>query len=283
LGETTVLKTIDLKPKIGSEVTADPAKLLSGELADELRALLVRRGVLVFRDLDFTPDEQRQFTATLGDLRLGDFKKEGEGGLQKVTLDPKVNPDYAKFFPGTFFWHMDGTYDPIPPFATTLRPAVLSQTGGQTDFASTYAAYEDLSEEDKALIADLKVVHSLQAAMFHSIPDASAEEIAVWCSYPTPSYPLVWTHNSGRKSLVLSTSGSHIEGMHPVDSYELLQRLMDHATQPQYVYRHDWRMNDMVMWDNTGTMHRVRPYPADSGRLLHRFTLNGVEPIRAAA
>jgi alpha-ketoglutarate-dependent taurine dioxygenase len=276
------LTTIDLKPKIGSEVRADPATLLSGEAADELRALLVRRGVLVFRDLDITPDEQRRFTATLGDLRLGSFKSEGEQGLQKVTLDRRVNPEYAEFFPGTFFWHMDGTYDPLPPFATTLRPAVLSESGGQTDFANTYAAYEDLSDEDKALIADLKVVHTMQAAMFPAVPDAPAEQIAKWCSYPTPAYPLVWTHKSGRKSLVLSTSGSHIEGWHPAESHELLKRLMDHATKPEYVHRHSWRMSDMVMWDNTGTMHRVRPYPADSGRLLHRFTLNGEEPIRAA-
>jgi alpha-ketoglutarate-dependent taurine dioxygenase len=277
------LTTIDLKPKIGSEVRASREALLSGDYADELRDLLVRRGVLVFRDLEFSPDDQRRFTGTLGDLRLGTFKAEGEGGMQKVTLDKKVNPEYAEFFPGTFFWHMDGTYDPIPPFATTLRPAQLSQAGGNTEFANTYAAYEDLSDEDKALVADLKVVHSMQAAMFHAVPDASDEQITKWCSYPTPAYPLVWTHKSGRKSLVLSTSGSHIEGMHPSESFDLLKRLFDHVTQPQYVYRHEWRMNDMVMWDNTGTMHRVRPYPADSGRLLHRFTLNGEEPIRAAA
>jgi alpha-ketoglutarate-dependent taurine dioxygenase len=71
--------------------------------------------------------------------------------------------------------------------------------------------------------------------------------------------------------------------MHPADSHDLLAQLMAHATQDKYVYRHQWRMNDLLMWDNTGTMHRARPYDASSGRTLNRFTLNGEEPITAMA
>jgi alpha-ketoglutarate-dependent taurine dioxygenase len=69
--------------------------------------------------------------------------------------------------------------------------------------------------------------------------------------------------------------------MHPLDSHDLLQSLMRHATQEKYVYRHTWTMGDMLIWDNTGTMHRVTPFPVESGRELHRFTLNGEEPVRA--
>jgi alpha-ketoglutarate-dependent taurine dioxygenase len=80
---------------------------------------------------------------------------------------------------------------------------------------------------------------------------------------------------------VLSTSAARVVGMHPADGHALLQRLMAHATQPQYVYRHEWRMNDLLVWDNTGTMHRVRPYDENCGRRLHRFTLNGEEAVAA--
>jgi len=127
------------------------------------------------------------------------------------------------------------------------------------------------------------VVHTMQAALFPGKRDCSPEEFALWCSYPNREHPLVWQHKSGRKSLVLSTSGSHIKGMHAAESHDLLQRLMRHATQPQYVYRHTWRMGDLLIWDNTGTMHRVLPFPEESGRQLHRFTLNGEEPVRAVA
>jgi alpha-ketoglutarate-dependent taurine dioxygenase len=71
--------------------------------------------------------------------------------------------------------------------------------------------------------------------------------------------------------------------MHPAESRELIDRLLAHATQERYVYRHTWELGDLVLWDNTGTMHRVRPYDASRGRLLHRFTLEGIEPVTSAA
>jgi alpha-ketoglutarate-dependent taurine dioxygenase len=122
----------------------------------------------------------------------------------------------------------------------------------------------------------------MQAALFPAKRDCTPEEFAVWSSYPQRSHPLVWHHKSGRKSLVLSTSGAYIEGMHPAESHDVLQRLMAHTTQDKYVYRHKWQLGDLVIWDNTGAMHRVLPFDKESGREFHRFTLNGEEPITAA-
>jgi len=272
-----------LKPKIGAELHVDAGALLDGGNAQEIRDLLVGRGVLIVRGVHLTDEQQRAFTRTLGDLRLGEVKREGDEGLMKVTMDSRENPQYAAFFAGTFFWHMDGTYERIPPFATVLTPRVLSPEGGDTEFASTYAALEDLPEDEQEYLKTLQVVHTLHAAMFHAVPDARLEDWKVWLDYPKPTYPLVWQHKSGRKSLVLSTSASHIVGMHPADSRALLDRLFAHATQDEYVYHHHWQMGDLLIWDNTGTMHRVRPYDPSSGRLLHRFTLNGEEPITACA
>src|SRR5262249_23258580 len=160
------------------------------------------------------------------------------------------------FFAGSLLWHMDGTYDEIPPFATVVRPEILSAQGGQTEFASTYAAYEALPDDEKAHLDTLKGVHTMQAAIIHAVPAEKLETLELWLIYPERVHPLVWRHKSGRKSLALSHSCSHILGMHPADSHDLLQRLMMHATQPRFVYRHQWRMNDTLMWDNTGVMHR---------------------------
>ena len=219
----------------------------------------------------------------MGDLRLGTVKKEGDEGLMKVTMDKKENPEYAQFFFGSQLWHMDGTYEERPPFATMLTPRILSTEGGDTLFANNYAAYEALAADERAFLDTLTVVHSMQAALFPAKRDCTPEEFAMWCAYPRREHPLVWQHKSGRKSLVLSTSGSHIVGMQAADSHDLLQRLMRHATQPRFVYRHKWRMGDLLMWDNTGTMHRVLPFDEGSGRRLHRCTLNGEEPIMATA
>ena len=287
----TALDTVELTPRIGSELRIGKADLLSGRFAQEIRALLVERGALVVRDAHLADDELRALARTLGDLRLGAAKRgsdgvtltEGDEGVLKVSLDDKVNPDYARFLFGNFFWHMDGTYEEIPPFASLFMPYRLSREGGDTMFASTYAAYRDLPEDEQARLDGLRVVHGMQAALFPGKRDCSPEDFAVWRSYPQRSHPLVWRHKSGRKSLVLSTSGAFVEGMHPAESHDLLQRLMAHATQAKYTYRHQWRMGDLAIWDNTGSMHRAMPYEENSLREFHRCTLNGEEPITAAA
>jgi alpha-ketoglutarate-dependent taurine dioxygenase len=156
---------------------------------------------------------------------------------------------------------------------------VLSTWGGETEFANTYAAYEALSDGDKALIDSLKVVHSKRATMEKSYPDPTPEQAAHWTSFAPKTHPLVWRHRSGRRSLFLSTSSDYVIGMDKAEGDALLARLLDWATQPRFVYRHSWRMGDVLIWDNTGTMHRVRPYDLESRRRLHRVTLMGEEAV----
>jgi alpha-ketoglutarate-dependent taurine dioxygenase len=285
------LETVALSPRMGSQVTISKADLLSGAHTREIRAILDERGVLLFRGLAPNDDELRAIARTLGDLRIGAAKRgkdgktlnEGDEGLLKVSLDPDVNPEYARFLIGNHLWHMDGTYEEVPPLATLFTPYRLSKTGGDTCFANTYAAFEDLPDDQQAQLEHLNVVHTMSAALFPSMRDCTPEEFALWHSYPERSHPLVWHHRSGRKSLVLSTSGAYVEGMHPAESHDLLQGLMRHATQDKYVYRHKWQLGDLVIWDNTGAMHRVLPFDKESGREFHRCTLNGEEPITAPA
>jgi alpha-ketoglutarate-dependent taurine dioxygenase len=199
----------------------------------------------------------------------------------KVTFDTKENPlygDYSRgYFRGTFYWHVDGTYDEVPPLASILTPRVLSPTGGQTEFASTYAAYEQLSQEDKTLIEELKVLHTIEAAHRLYDPNPDAETLKLWNSYPTRVRSLVWNHKSGRKSLGVGANCSQIIGMDKALSGALIDRLMKWTVQPQFVYQHHWEPGDMLIWDNTGTMHRVLAFDVKCGRRLHRVTLEGEE------
>ena len=108
----------------------------------------------------------------------------------------------------------------------------------------------------------------------------SYEEVAFWQKSPTKACPIVWTHQSGRKSLLLGATADYVIGCSVEESRALLARLRDWATQPQYVYRHEWQVGDLLIWDNTGTMHRALPYAVDSGRLMHRTILAGEEPLQ---
>jgi len=262
-----MLKTIEIKPLIGSEVVIDAEALLSGKHAEELKELLVRRGALVMRNIDFDDDQLRAFAKTMGELRQGTIYEQENAGMLKIFN-----------IPGSLFWHIDGTYTGVPPFATVLAPRVIAPKGGDTEFANLYAAFDDLPEEEKEYLSTLEVVHTMKAAMNYANPEPTWEDFKIWEGH-RQVLPLVWRHKSGRRSLLIGATASHIVGMHLADSYELLMRLNAHATQEKYTYLHHWKMGDLAMWDNTGTMHRARPFDVSSGRQMHRFTLEGIETI----
>lgn len=265
--------TSNISERIGTRIETDAATLLSGTKAAEIRELLELRGALVFPQIKLSDDEQMQFSRTLGNL-----VEQGDKGLYKVTLNSKITPT-AEYLRGTVLWHFDGFSDDFPARASILTAWTTSAIGGQTEFANTYAAYDDLPEDRKQALSKLRVVHTMAAAqrdVFKNAPPAMQER---WAGFPPKPHPLIWTHRSGRKSLLLGSSADWIEGMDKAEGQALLAELQAWTTQPKFVYRHEWTIGDMVIWDNCGTLHRVEPYPDDSGRQMHRTTLVGEEPI----
>ncbi len=130
---------------------------------------------------------------------------------------------------------------------------------------------------EKREIEHLKVVHAMWRSQLYWRPEPSHAELQNWMKMGTNTLPLVWKHRSGRQSLVLGCTALQVEGMGIMESEDLLVRLRDWATQPRFCYRHTWSLGDMVIWDNTGTMHRALPYDHNSGRLMHRTKLEGEE------
>ncbi|HEX7857037.1 MAG TPA: TauD/TfdA family dioxygenase [Sphingobium sp.] len=263
----------DITPRIGTRIEADKATLLGGEHATHIRELLEQRGVLVFPKIGMDDEEQLAFAATIGDVI-----NQGEKGIYKVTLDTKVTPS-AEYLRGTVLWHFDGWADDVPARGSILSGRVLSVTGGQTEFANTYAGYDDLPEEKKAAIEGVQAAHTMASTQRGIFTDASDEMKADWDRYPPKLHPLVWTHRSGRKSLLLGSSTDWVDGMDKDEGRALIDELQTFTTRPELVYRHEWEVGDMVIWDNCGVLHRVQPYPADSGRTMHRVTLEGEEAI----
>jgi alpha-ketoglutarate-dependent taurine dioxygenase len=271
---TTSFETVELRPRIGTEIRASKADLLTGDYREEIRDLLEQRGILLFRQLNFTDEEQLAFSRTIGDVF-----EQGEDGIFRVTLDRSITPE-ADYLEATTFWHIDAAHHKVPTRASILTARVLVDDGGRwTEFANTYAAYEDLPPEKKAWAEKQKIVHSqvyLQSAHYKN---PTPELAAHWRTHPEQVHPLVWTHRSGRKSLLLGHSAGRIVGMNEDEGAAALAEMLEWAGQPQFVYRHYWTVGDMIIWDNTGVMHRVEPYRADSGRLLSRTTLVGEEPV----
>jgi alpha-ketoglutarate-dependent taurine dioxygenase len=273
-----------VKEHIGGVVHIAKEDMLDDDFIAAVQDAMEDRSVLAFPKLNLSDEEQLAFTDKLGP-RVNFTKRvpgsdASEKDVYKITLDKKINrePEYVL---GTYFWHIDGvTIDQPLPKYTLLSARKLSETGGQTEFASTYAAYEGLPQAEKDAIERLKVVHKMEASMRPVFDDVTDEQLAKWRDMASIMvHPLVWNHRSGRKSLVLGSHADRVEGMGLPDGRSLIARLIEWAAQPAYSYRHEWQEGDFVIWDNTGSMHRVVPYDASSGRTMHRTTIMGDERV----
>jgi alpha-ketoglutarate-dependent taurine dioxygenase len=237
---------------------------------------LEAHGVLVFRGLNLDDPTQVAFSKKLGRVEV--FGKGELPEIFRVTLDPAKNRA-AEYLKGTVDWHIDGLTEEVPIMATLLTGHVIAASGGETEFASSYAAYEDLSDAEKDRFAQVRVVHSLEAAARLITPDPTPEQVELWRRRPPKEHPLVWTHRSGRRSLVLGSTMDHVAGMELAEGRALLNELLERSTRPERVYQHSWQVGDLVIWDNRGVLHRVLAYDASSGRDMHRTTLYGDEAI----
>jgi alpha-ketoglutarate-dependent taurine dioxygenase len=268
---------------IGAEVGGlEPDDLVQDEsVVAAVMEALEAYGVLVFRAIDLDPETQVAFCRRMGEV---DFS-EGHHpvpGIYRVTRDTAKN-SAAEYLKGTFHWHIDGCtplHGEPPQKATLLSAKAVADSGGDTEFASTYAAYDALTEEEKLRFATIKVLHSLEASQRMVYPDPTPDQVRGWRSRPTSVHPLVWTHRSGRKSLLISAGADQVVGMDRDESRALLDELMERATTDELVYRHRWSVGDTVIWDNTGVMHRASLYPAGSPREMLRTTIFGSEPIQ---
>jgi alpha-ketoglutarate-dependent taurine dioxygenase len=274
-----VITTERLSPTVGAQIIglAAPDLLDDDGLPAAILSALESNGALVFRDLAVDDAAQVAFSKRLGQVEV--FGQGENPEIFRVTLDPVKNPA-ATYLRGTFDWHIDGCTDDVPIMATILTAHAVAESGGETEFASTYAAYDDLSDDEKARYQDVRVVHTIEASQRLFNDDPSPEELAMWRSRPSKEHPLVWTHASGRRSLVLGATASHVAGMDLDEGRALLDDLLARATGPERIYRHQWSVGDMVIWDNRGVLHRACPYDASSPRDMHRTTLHGEEPIQ---
>lgn len=280
----TLLTINKLTASVGAEVIGlDPDRLASDDLlADAVLDALEDNGVLVFRGVHLDPEAQVAFCRRLGEVDTSADGHHSVSGIYPVTLDKSKNAS-AAYLRATFDWHIDGctpVSDECPQKATVLTALAVADTGGETEFASSYAAYDALTEDEIERFGALRVVHSLEASQRRVTPDPTPEQLARWRSRRTSEHPLVWTHRSGRRSLVLGASADYVVGMDWDDGQALLTELLDRATQPDRVYRHTWSVGDTVIWDNRGVLHRAAPYDPDSPREMLRTTVLGDEPIQ---
>ena len=267
-------ETMALSPELGAELVAYGTgdDLLDDAVVAQCREALKWRGVLLIRGAHFDDDTQLAFSRKFG----GDGGTPGGKELSTISMDKKVNK-LAEYLKGAFNWHLDDTTSDVPSAATMLTGRRLSTEGGGTEFANTYAAYENLPEHERKRYEGLRVVHSFAAAQLRVNPEPTDEELASWRAVPSHESSLVWQRRDGRRSLVIGATADHVVGVSADESRELLDELLAWTTQSRFCYTHDWTVGDAVLWDNTAVLHRALPYDPSSDRMLRRTHIKGQE------
>ena len=268
---------------------------LSSEDAAAVHAGMDEYAVLVFRGQNLNDDQQMSLTLALGaieqstnnSLRAKSDIRLPEAFADVSNLDKNQHPferdDRRRLFAiGNRLWHSDSSFKPTPAKYSILNAHSTPSKGGNTEFADMRAAYDALDNEMKAEVTDLICEHSQvfsrQQLGFTDFTDEEHERFA------PVRQTLVRVHpTTGRVSLYLASHAGAIVGWPMPEARSFLRDLVEHATQREFVHKHEWRVGDLVIWDNRQTMHRARPFPAEEARDMRRTTLVGDGPTTAQA
>jgi alpha-ketoglutarate-dependent 2,4-dichlorophenoxyacetate dioxygenase len=277
-----------ITPVFAGEVSGiDITQPLARDDVAAIEAGMDKHAVLVFRSQRLTDDTQREFTRNFGPLEASPGGHIATTAERRLPLDmqdasnldkdqkPLARDERRRMFNlGNRLWHSDSSYRAVPAKYSLLSGRIVVEQGGHTEFADMRAAYDALDDATKAEVEDLVCEHSLLFSRgVLGFTEISEAERAM---FRPVRQRLVRTHPvTGRKSLFLSAHAGGIVGWPVPEARAFLRDLMEHATQPRFVYSHKWKQWDLVMWDNRQTMHRVTRFDETKVRDMRRTTVAG--------
>ncbi|HVE53071.1 MAG TPA: TauD/TfdA family dioxygenase [Ramlibacter sp.] len=276
-----------LSPFAAQASGIDLREPLSAAQVKAIEDAMDRHAVLVFRDQPLTQDQQIAFAKSLGPLDLGLRKLKGGphrfqyaelADISNVKVDGEVaSRDHAKIVGNVAnqLWHSDSSFQKPRAKYSMLSAVTLPSFGGETEFADLRMAYDALPDWRKRQIDGLEAVHYALHSRFMLGDTNYTEEQRN--SIPAAAWPLVQTDpRTGRKILFVGVHACEVKGMTIAEGRMLILDLLEHATQREFVYRHHWQVGDLVMWDNTATVHRGRWFDLAERRELRRATTEEV-------
>ena len=281
-----------LHPEIGAAVRGiDMAAPLDAATFDAVHKAWMDHLVLVFPDQRISDEQHVAFTRHFGEPEIfhqSIIKSRRVKEIFRVSNvdddDNLMPPDHPVVQQVSLaqLWHTDSSYLRLPCVGALLHGVETSRTGGRTQFTNMYRVWEELPEALKRQVRGRQALHDFGnlhnlRALKPMTDEEKAKVPAVW-------HPMVRTHPvTARTSLYISPIyNTEIEGMNGGSARQLIEDLTDFASQPRFVYGHDWSPHDVVMWDNRCTMHAVTPHDPTERRVMHRTTIVGTEPVLAA-
>lgn len=264
----------DLTKCIGTELRGVQLKELRGDEVEELKRLVAERCVLFFRDQDMTLDEQLDIGRRLGELHVHPAARSPEGYPEVLAIHTDAKSSYT----AGEGWHSDVSCDERPPGLSMLRIETVPSVGGDTLFASMYAAYESLSTPMQQFLLGLSAIHSSDHVYRGRYGYKDDDK-----KFPESEHPVVRTHPvTGRKALYVNLGFTRrIKGIKTAESSALLRMLYDHiANGVMFQVRFRWEPNSVALWDNRCVQHQaVWDYYPET-RNGYRVTTVGEKPFQ---
>jgi taurine dioxygenase len=278
IADALPFRLVPLTPLIGAEIDGiDLSKPVAAETLKGLRAALLDRKVLFFRDQDITTEQHLAFARLFGELEVHPFApcKPGYPEVLAITHDDKNKGRENA-------WHSDVTWRIEPSLGSVLRAIEVPPVGGDTLFADMVAAYDGLTDEIKAKIEGKTAMHDfVHFRKGMEKRGVSPEKIAEFnTQYPPAEHPVVRMHpETGRKGLYVNVGFTqHIVGMDRADSDALLKHLYAQASIPEYQCRFRWQVNSIAFWDNRSSQHYAASDYFPAVRRMERVTIVGDRP-----
>ncbi len=273
-----------LTPSIGAVLrNVDLAQPLEEASFAEIKAALLAHHVIFFPDQRITPTQQLAFAERFGEV------DEPHPVFKAHPQEPRVMLIEQKGREGVYndMWHTDVTYQQCPPMGSILHAQILPPQGGDTLWASMYAAYDALSDRMKAFLDGMTALHDFgysYSGYLLDKPEGRKRLREIEDQYPTVEHPVIRTHpETKRKLLFVNRSFTmRIKGLSQGESDGLLRLLCDHCEQPAFQVRHQWRVGDLAMWDNRCTQHLAVSDYYPHHRKMHRVTIRGERPFHVA-
>jgi taurine dioxygenase len=283
------VSSIEVAPsgaEIGADVVGIDLMKLSDESFEIVRKAALEHFVLRFRDQELTDPGLIAFGRKFGDLLLPGMSIVGKHYIDdhpevlcvSNIRDEDGNP-LGNLGSGEAIWHTDQSYEPVPPSYSILNSVELPPEGGNTYFCNQYLAYETLADDLKAAIAGKIIVHD-ESVNSAGQTRKGFDDVVDPREAPGSRHPAIRTHpETGRQALYLGRRrNSAVLGMELAESEALLDKLWAHATRKEFSWGHEWRMGDVLMWDNRCTLHRRAPFDNVHRRMMHRIQVVGTIP-----
>ena len=271
-----------LTPVFGAEIVGASLRSESDDATfSRIRQAFEAFGVILMRNQFLSDDEQIAFSSKFGPLERT-IKASPTGGTyfaRQSNLDLRTGEILSsdsrrmKYQKGNLLWHADSTFKKMPSLCSILTAREVPPEGGATEFASTKAAYELLSPERQAeldgLIVEHDLIHSRERIGFRFTAEEAAQT-------PPVRHQLVQVNPvTGRKSLMIGQHAARIVGWSYEEGRALLDELLELATRPENTFSHQWRVGDMIIWDNRAILHRATSYDSTRfRRLMQRTTIS---------